>query len=385
MYDFDKVIERHNTNSLKWDSTDVKLPMWVADMDFEVVDEIRDSIIKRANHQIYAYSVVDDEYFDSYISWWKKRHNLTLKRDCFLFSTGVMPSINSIIRCLTDEGDKVLIQTPVYNVFFNVVLNNNRQLVENKLIYEDVEYAIDFDELEKQLSDEDVKLMLLCNPHNPVGKIWQNEELERMINLCNEYDVILVSDDIHCDLVNPGKSYNPVYSVDVSNRDNLIMCMAPTKTFNIAGIQTSAVYCENRKLYDLIEKQLSDDFNSMPNVFSICAAKAAFKYGDEWLDDMNAYVFENKKIARKYIDEHDLDVDIVDCEATYLLWIDCSRLSMDAIDFYEYLKNPYGLYVSPGIKFGENGSDFIRMNIACPKSTLLEGLSILKEAILSLK
>lgn len=385
MYNFDEVIDRHNTNSLKWESTDVKIPMWVADMDFKVVDEIKENIIKRANHQVYAYSVVDDEYFNSYISWWKRRHDLRLKRDCLLFSTGVMPSISSIIRCLTNPSDKVLIQTPVYNVFFDVVVNNNRQLVENELTYEDSRYYIDFEKLEKQLSDEDVKMMLLCNPHNPVGKIWYPDEIERIIELCNRYDVILVSDDIHCDLVNPDKKYTPVYSVDCSNKDNLIMCMAPSKTFNIAGLQTSAVYCENRKLYEQIEKQLSIDFNSMPNVFAISATKAAFNYGDEWLDSLNSYVYENKVIAREFIEENELDVDVIDCEATYLLWIDCSRLSIDAYELYEYLKNSYGLYVSPGIKFGKNGSDFIRVNIACPKSTLLEGLSILNEAILSLK
>lgn len=384
MYDFDEVIDRRNTNSLKWDSTDVKIPMWVADMDFKVVDEIRENIIKRANHQIYAYSIVDDEYFDSYISWWKNRHDLSLKRECLLFSTGVMPSISSIIRCLTDVNDKVLIQTPVYNVFFDVVLNNNRQLVENELAYEDKRYQIDFDMLEKQLSDKDVKLMLLCNPHNPVGRIWYPDDIERIIDLCNRYDVILVSDDIHCDLVNPSKKYTPVYSMDRPDKDNLIMCMAPSKTFNIAGLQTSCVYCENPRLYELIQRQLSIDFNSMPNVFAIDATKAAFNYGDEWLDCLNEYVYENKNIAVNYIKDNGLDVDVIECEATYLLWIDCSRLSMDAYEFYEYLKNSYGLYVSPGIKFGKNGSDFIRVNIACSKSTLLEGLSILNEAILSL-
>ena len=257
--------------------------------------------------------------------------------------------------------------------------------MENELTYEDSRYYIDFEKLEKQLSDEDVKMMLLCNPHNPVGKIWYPDEIERIIELCNRYDVILVSDDIHCDLVNPDKKYTPVYSVDCSNKDNLIMCMAPSKTFNIAGLQTSAVYCENRKLYEQIEKQLSIDFNSMPNVFAISATKAAFNYGDEWLDSLNSYVYENKVIAREFIEENELDVDVIDCEATYLLWIDCSRLSIDAYELYEYLKNSYGLYVSPGIKFGKNGSDFIRVNIACPKSTLLEGLSILNGAILSLK
>ncbi|RAP52659.1 MAG: cystathionine beta-lyase [Methanosphaera sp. SHI613] len=385
MYNFDEVIDRHNTNSLKWDSTDVKIPMWVADMDFKVVDEIKQSILKRANHQIYAYSIVDDEYFDAYISWWKRRHDLTLKRDCLLFSMGVMPSINSIIRCLTRESDKVLIQTPVYNVFFDVVLNNNRGLVENELVYEEDNYYIDFDELEKQLSDEDVKMMLLCNPHNPVGKIWYEDEMEIILGLCDKYDVILVSDDIHCDLVNPGKSYVPAYSIDDSYNDNIIMCMAPSKTFNIAGLQTSAIYCQNKEYYDLIESQLSCDFNAMPNVFALDSAKAAFNYGDKWLDEFKEYIYENKTIAYEFIKENNLDIDVIDCEATYLLWADCSRLPIDAYKFYEYLKNTYGLYVSPGIKFGKNGSDFIRINIACPKSTLLEGLSILKEAILSLK
>ena len=380
-YDFDEIIERHNTNSLKWDYFDSKYPMWVADMDFNVLDDIKESIEKRSQHQIYAYSIVIDDLFNAYVNWWDRRHDIKLDKNNLLFSTGVMPSINSIIRCLSDENDKIVIQTPVYHVFFNVILDNNRKVVENELIYENNSYTIDFEKLESQLSLPDVKLMLLCNPHNPIGRIWTVDELERILKLCNKYDVILVSDEIHCDLVNPDLRYVPIFSLNGNLTENVIMCMSPTKTFNVAGLQSSAVYTDNIKLFELIQKQLRSDFYSMPNAFAVDATIAAFNKGDDWIDGLNEYLYNNKCIVYDFVDENNLDIDVISSEATYLLWVDCSRLSISANDFYELLKNSYGLYVSPGIQFGKNGSDFIRINIACTKKVLLESLSILKEAI----
>lgn len=384
-YNFDEKINRTDTNSLKWDFTDSKLPMWVADMDFNVLPDITEGIVKRAYHRVYAYSIIDDDWYDSYISWWKRIHKISLKKESLLFSTGVMPSISSIIKVLTDESDKIVIQTPVYHVFFNVILNNNRQVIENELIYENNKYRIDFESLEKQLSDSDVKLMLLCNPHNPIGKLWDKNDLKKILKLCNEYDVYLVSDEIHCDLVNPGLSYTPAFSLDKAYTENVIMCMSPTKTFNVAGLQTSAVYTENKELYDLIKNQLMVDFYSMPNVFAICGAIEAFNNGDEWVKQLNEYIYENKLIVEKFINDNNLNITFIESQATYLLWLDVSQLSLGGYEFYELLKNSYGLYVSPGRQFGDNSSDFIRLNIACPKSMLMEGLSILKEAISSIK
>ena len=256
--------------------------------------------------------------------------------------------------------------------------------MENELIYEDKSYSIDFAKLESQLSMPDVKLMLLCNPHNPIGKIWTVDELEEILKLCNKYDVILVSDEIHCDLVNPNSKYVPIFSLDNNLTKNVIMCMSPTKTFNIASLQSSAVYTDNGNLFNSIEKQLRSDFYSMPNTFAVDAAIAAFNNGDVWVDKLNEYIYNNKILVYDFVDENNLDIDVISSQATYLLWVDCSRLSVSGNDFYELLKNSYGLYVSPGKQFGNNGGDFIRINIACTKKVLLESLSILKEAICSI-
>lgn len=377
-YDFDKKINRKDTNSLKWDLYDDVLPMWVADMDFEVADEITDAIKSRAEHKIYAYTIVGNKWADSYHNWWKKRHDIVLDKDKLLFSTGVMPSITSIIREFSDEGDSILIQTPVYHTFFYVIEANNRKVVENELKYENHTYSIDFKDLEEKLKS--VKMMLLCNPHNPIGKIWTRDELEKIVMLCNRYGVLLVSDEIHCDLVNPGSAYVPIFSLDSSLTSNVIMCMSPTKTFNLAGIQSSAVYSPNMDLITRIKNRLMVDFYSMPNVFAVEAAIAAFEHGQKWLDEVNEYIYQNKLLVKAFIEEKIPSLTYVDSEATYLLWLDGSKAGV-CEEFCENLKNNYSLYVSGGKQFGNCGSNFIRLNIACPKAVLEEALHILKKAI----
>jgi cystathionine beta-lyase len=353
--------------------------MWVADMDFPVAKPISDAVEKRAKHGIYAYTTIPDKWYDAYIGWWDSRHNLPLKKENLLFSNGVMPTISSIIRAFSDVDDKILIQTPVYHVFFFVIENNNRQVVENELIYEDDTYYIDYDDLDEKLKD--VKIMLLCNPHNPVGRLWTKDELEMIGQLCKKHDVLLVSDEIHCDLVNPGLEYVPYFSLDQSLTDNAFMCMSPTKTFNIAGLQSSAAYATNISLFEGLKKQLLNDQYIMPNVFAIDSVIAAFNECAGWLDNLNEYIYENKMIVSKFINEELSMLRYVTSEATYLLWIDCNDIDCDYDEFYEKLRYQYGLYISPGIQFGKCGDGFIRINIACPKSLVIEGLNILKEAI----
>ena len=259
-YNFDSIIDRKNTNSLKWDLFDDEYPMWVADMDFYAAPLIYESVNRKAEHGVYAYSFVNDAVFDSYINWWK-RYGLSMKRDELLFATGVMPSITSIIRAFTDEGDNVLIQTPVYHVFFYVILDNNRNVVENQLIYNpessDVEnaYTIDFEDLEEKFKDPKTRIMLLCSPHNPIGKVWDKETLEKIAALAIEYDVMVVSDEIHCDLTDPDLMYVPFASLDDDLSKNSITCISPSKTFNIAGLQSSAVFTRNKEFYEILEKQ----------------------------------------------------------------------------------------------------------------------------------
>ncbi len=397
-YNFDSIIDRKNTNSLKWDLFDDEYPMWVADMDFYAAPLIYESVNRKAKHGVYAYSFVNDAVFDSYVNWWK-RYNLVMKKEELLFATGVMPSITSIIRAFTDEGDNVLIQTPVYHVFFYVILDNNRNVVENQLIYDsesnDVEtaYTIDFEDLEEKFKDPKTKLMLLCNPHNPIGKIWDKESLEKIAILANKYDVIVVSDEIHCDLTDPDLTYLPFASLDEDLSKNSFTCISPSKTFNIAGLQSSAVYTQNKDLYEILEKQLAIDCFNHPNIFAIDATIAAYK-SENWLKELKDVLYNNKMIVDDFLNEEIPEIKLVPSNATYLLWLDISELNNDGFDFNadslsnelsEFLREEVGLFLSSGIQFGQNGDNFLRMNIACPQDLLIEGLNALKEGVIKFK
>ena len=397
-YNFDSIIDRKNTNSLKWDLFDDEYPMWVADMDFYAAPLIYESVNRKAKHGVYAYSFVNDAVFDSYVNWWK-RYNLVMKKEELLFATGVMPSITSIIRAFTNEGDNVLIQTPVYHVFFYVILDNNRNVVENQLIYDsesnDVEtaYTIDFEDLEEKFKDPKTKLMLLCNPHNPIGKIWDKESLEKIAILANKYDVIVVSDEIHCDLTDPDLTYLPFASLDEDLSKNSFTCISPSKTFNIAGLQSSAVYTQNKDLYEILEKQLAIDCFNHPNIFAIDATIAAYK-SENWLKELKDVLYNNKMIVDDFLNEEIPEIKLVPSNATYLLWLDISELNNDGFDFNadslsnelsEFLREEVGLFLSSGIQFGQNGDNFLRMNIACPQDLLIEGLNALKEGVIKFK
>jgi cystathionine beta-lyase len=297
---------------------------------------------------------------------------------------GVMPSISSIIRALTEENDCILIQTPVYHIFFKVILDNNRKVIENKLVYDGKRYSIDFADLEDKLSNENVTMMLLCNPHNPVGKTWNKKELEEIAFLCKRYDVILISDEIHCDLVDPGNKYIALESI-VTDNDKIITCLAPTKTFNIAGIQSSVIHVKNRQLYDIIQNRLEIDDSSHINVFSIVATITAFNHCEEWLNQLNEYVYQNKLLVDDFLKKELSIVELVPSNATYLLWLDCSKIKFKSKELAEYINQTTGLLLSPGVQFGENGDNFLRLNIACPKEMLLDGLNRFKEAITSIE
>ena len=241
-YDFDTVINRRDTDSVKWNVKENELPMWVADMDFQTAPEIIDAMKKRMDHGVFGYSDLPDSWYRAYIEWWDNRHGMKINKEELLFSTGVIPSISSVIRKLTTPNENIVIQTPVYNHFFNCIENNGCRVMENQLCYKDGKYTIDFSDLEKKLSDPQTGLMILCNPHNPVGKIWETEDLARVGHLAKKHHVIVISDEIHCDITKPGKKYVPFASVSEECRDNSITCISPTKTFNLAGLQTSAVY-----------------------------------------------------------------------------------------------------------------------------------------------
>lgn len=376
-YDFESVIDRNNTNCVKWDMFDDDIPMWVADMDFKVAPPIQDAILKRANHPVYGYNIVPDELFESYVNWWDTRYDLKLSREDMAYSIGVMPSISSMIRCLTDVGDEILIQSPVYHVFFYVIEENDRKVLENELIYENDEYKIDFNDLDDKLSK--VKLMILCNPHNPVGKIWSESDLARIAELCKKHDVIVISDEIHCDLTDPGLKYNPF-----RDGDNVIRCLSPSKSFNVAGFQSSIVQTTNAELLEKIKTQMHVDNSDACNVFAASAVMAAYNESGEWLDELREVLFKNKQIVGDYL-ESDLPViKLVPSDATYLLWLDCSALNVSSKVLSEFLRTNQGLFLSAGSDFGQCGDKFLRMNIACPEKLLNEGLGRLKAGVTAL-
>ncbi len=380
-YDFDTPTERRNTNSLKWDVAEGELPMWVADMDFQTAPEIREAIMKRAEHGIFGYSVIPDAWYEAYIQWWKMRHGYTMERDRLIFCTGVVPAISSIVRKLTTPAEKVLIQTPVYNIFFNSILNNGRQVLESPLRYDGKEYRIDFADLEEKLSDPQTALMILCNPHNPTGKIWDRQTLEKIGALCSRHHVTVVSDEIHCDLTDPEESYVPFASASETCRQISITCMAPTKAFNLAGLQTAAVSVPDEVLRHKVWRALNTDEAAEPNAFAVEAAVAAFTRGADWLDALRDYLYENKKLAEAYIEKEIPGVRAVASQATYLLWLDCSGLIGCGREAAGFLRRETGLYLSEGSQYGGNGADFLRMNIACPRAVLKDGLERLKNGL----
>ncbi len=378
-YNFDEPVNRRNTHSLKWDVKEQELPMWVADMDFQTAPEIQEAIRERAAHGVFGYSIVPEEWYQAYMGWWERRHHFSMEKEWLVFCTGVVPAISSMVRKLTTAGENVLVQTPVYNIFFNSIVNNGRNIAESPLRYDGNTYQMDFEDLERKLSDPQTTLMILCNPHNPVGRIWSREELEQVGELCRKYHVIVISDEIHCDLTSPGQEYIPFASVSENCKNTSITCMAPTKAFNLAGLQTAAVAVPNPNLRHKVWRGLNTDEVAEPNSFAVEAAVAAFTKGEAWLDDLREYIQKNKNFAEDFLKKEVPQMKQVPSQATYLLWLDCQEMYGYAAEFTQYLREHTGLYLSEGKQYGENGSSFIRMNIACSHSRLEDGLKRLAE------
>ncbi len=380
-YDFDTKIDRRNSNSLKWDVLENELPMWVADMDFLAAPEIREAISARAEHGVFGYNILPDAWYEAYQHWWQKYHGFRIEKNWLIFCTGVIPAISSAVRKLTTPGEKVLIQTPVYNIFFNSVINNGRRVLESPLCYDNGEYFIDFGQLEKDLADPQTTMMILCNPHNPVGKIWDKETLAKIGELCARHHVTVLSDEIHCDLTAPGLEYTPFASVSETCRKISVTTIAPTKTFNLAGLQTAAVVVPDEVLRHKMWRALNTDEVAEPNAFAVDAAVAAFTKGRPWLDALREYLQENKEFVRQYIEKELPQLSVVSLDVTYLLWIDCSKIAGSASKFVHFLRKKTGLYLSEGKIYGGNGEQFVRMNIACPRELVKDGTERLKQGV----
>lgn len=380
-YDFDKPVNRRGTFSVKWDVKEQELPMWVADMDFETAPEIQDAVRRRAEHGAFGYTLIPDEWYEAIQEWWEKRHHFHLEKEWLIFCTGVVPAISSAVRKLTTPAEKVVLLTPVYNIFFNSVVNNGRYVLECPLSYDGEQYEIDFQALEEALADPQTTMLIFCNPHNPVGKIWSAETMKRVGDLCRKYHVVVVSDEIHCELTDPGKEYIPFASVSEACRDNSITCIAPTKTFNMAGLQTAAVIVPDPYLRHKIWRALNTDEAAEPNVFGMTAAIAAYQKGGPWLDALRSYLYENKQTARTFLETQLPKLHLVPSEATYLLWIDCKELTEHAKELGRFLREKTGLYLSEGSQYGKTGETFLRMNIACRRAVLEDGLERLKQGV----
>lgn len=378
---FDKTIDRTGTHSVKWDVAQGELPMWVADMDFAIAPAIHEAVMKRAAHPVFGYNTIPAAWNEAYVNWWRTRHDFTMEADWLIFTTGVIPGLSTSVRRLTAPAEKVLIQSPVYNIFYNSILNNGRILLDSPLTYDGERFGIDWEDFEKKLSDPQCTMFVLCNPHNPVGRIWTRQEMNRIGELCERHHVTVVSDEIHCDITAPGKAYVPFASVSETCKRISVTLIAPTKAFNLAGLQTAAVMVPDENLRHKVWRALNNDEVAEPNAFAVDAAIAAFTHGAEWLDAMRAYVEENKDYVRGFVAEHIPEMRVPNSEATYLLWLDCTRLTEDSKAFAKEIRQKTGLYLSNGAQYGGAGTGFLRMNLACPRTYVEDGMKRLKEGL----
>lgn len=384
---FEEHINRENTGSVKWDKNSLKslygredvLPMWVADMDFPSPEGIQKALIERLNHPIFGYTVPSETVFTEIQSWLRDQHSWPITNKWISFSSGVVSAIGTTIQAFTDPGDKILVQSPVYTPFFDMVKNNDREVVNSPLIIEDDRFKIDFTDFEDKLKSG-VKLFLFCSPHNPGGRVWTKDELLRIGELCVKYDVIIVSDEIHADLFHSTSRHYPIASLSEQLSDITVTLMAPSKTFNIAGIQASFLITSNKKLQKQLQKaQTKLAFHGL-NILALTAMEAAYREGLPWLKEMIAYIEENIKVAEEFIAAEIPALHVMHPDASYLLWIDCRDLGLNDKEIKERLIHQGKLALEPGSKYGPGGEGFVRMNIGCSRSVLLDGLNRLKLA-----
>lgn len=382
MIDFDKIVNRRGTNSLKWNVGESELPMWVGDMDFKTADCVTEAIVAKAKSGVFGYQIVPDGWYTAIANWWKNRHALTIEKDWLCFCTGVVPAITSSIKRLTNVGDNVVVMTPVYNVFFNSIENTGRHALECPLAYVDGAYSIDFDDLDKNLALPTTTMLLFCNPHNPAGKVWTIEELNKIAKLCEKHGVTVFSDEIHCDLTAPNVNYIPFAAVADKFKVDHLTAISASKAFNIAGLQAAAVFIPDEHIRAKVVRGLNSDELAEPNAFAIDATIAAFSdEGAEWLDGLRNYIVNNKTIAAEFLAKNLPMVKPIDQTATYFMWLDCSSVTDDTATLCNFIRAHTGLYVSCGNIFRGNGRYFIRLNVACPQKTLKDGLNRLKQGI----
>lgn len=384
-YNFDEIIPREGTNSLKYDarkqvfnSSDI-LPLWVADTDFKTPDFIVNAIKKRAEHEIFGYTFKPDSYYRSIIGWMQRRHNWSIKKEWISFSPGVVAGLTCAIKAFSNPGDGVVVQPPVYSPFFSCVEGTGREIVRNPLIIKNNRYTFDFHNLKSQINKK-TRLLLLCNPHNPGGMVWKNEELEELGSICNKNNILIISDEIHSDLIFKGNRHIPITMVSEETAKNSIILSAPSKTFNIAGLTTSVVIIPDKKKFEQFEKILNLAHLGMGNIFGAVALEAAYSYGDEWLNQLLDYLWNNYLYLKKFFNNNLPGVKVMNPEATYLVWLDFREYGMDDKELTKLIVDKAKVGLNNGAGFGIEGNGWMRLNIGCPRSVLAEGLNRLNNA-----
>lgn len=387
MYDFDKVIDRHGTNCLKFDFAKERgkngdeLSLWVADMDFQVAKPITDALQAQVNHGIYGYTEVKSDYFEIVKNWFKDNFDWEIKKGSLVKTPGVVYAIAMAVKAFTKEGEAVIIQQPVYYPFSEMIIANNRKLVNSPLVLKDGRYEIDFEDFEKKIVENNVKLFILCSPHNPVGRVWSVEELKRIGDICIKHDVVIFSDEIHADFVYEPNKHHVFASLGESYAANSVIATAPSKSFNIAGLQVSNIFIENKKLRDAFRNEIVKSGYSQLNTMGLVAARAAYESGKEWLDEVRAYIKDNLIFFRDYLKENIGELSLIEPEGTYLVWVDFRKLGLSEKQREDLIVNKAKLWIDSGAMFGVDGEGFERFNIACPRSYLKKALDSLAKAI----
>ena len=375
-FDFDEMVPRRGTNCVKWDSAAEPgvLPMWVADMDFRTAPAIVDALRRRVEHGIFGYTRVPDAYYEAVASWLARRHGWRVEREWMLYTSGVVPAVSAIIKALTVPGDKVLMQTPVYNCFFSSIRNNGCEIVSSPLLHRGDTFYMDFDDLERKASDERVKVMLLCSPHNPVGRVWTREELTRLGEICLHHGLTIISDEIHCELVYDGHVHVPFASLSDEFLRHSVTCTSASKAFNIAGLQMANIIAPDEAVRAKIDRALNVNEVCDVGPFGVLATMAAYNEGEEWLSQLTAYLWQNYCTMRSYCEEHLPAFPVAKLEGTYLAWMDCRALGLSSEKLERRLIDEAHLWLNAGTMYGTEGEGFMRWNLACPRASVLDGL-----------